>query len=120
MQLIPGYRHCKSSIMIIMSTVHALIYAGMLQLNHWLTPLRTTIPVWKLGQHDCHCAYLSYLHIYLLCSIDSGVCVETTPTVSEATPPCTEEEMNLALIRLQTLAAEISSNLRKAEFTTPP
>jgi hypothetical protein len=53
-------------------------------------------------------------------SVDSGVCIETTPTASEATPPSTEEEMNLALIRLQTLAALISCNLQRAEYSSTP
>lgn len=58
----------------------------------------------------------------LLSSIDSGVCVEATPTEApKATtppPPGTEEEMSLALIRLQTLAAAITANLQQPEFTS--
>lgn len=50
-------------------------------------------------------------------SIDSGVGVDISPTV-EATPPSVDEEMNLALIRLQTLAAVISSNLQRVEYTS--
>jgi hypothetical protein len=53
-------------------------------------------------------------------SIDSGVCVEATPTEAPKAPPpsSTEEEMSLALIRLQTLAAVITTNLQQAELTS--
>ena len=41
-------------------------------------------------------------------SIDSGVCMEAAPT------PGVEEELSLALIRLQTLTAAITANLLQA------
>ena len=47
-------------------------------------------------------------------SIDSGVCVEAT----HPPPSSTEEEMSLALIRLQTLAAVITTNLQQEELTS--
>jgi hypothetical protein len=57
-----------------------------------------------------------------LSSVDSGVGAEATPTDNPGATPTTsvEEEMSLALIQLQTLAATITSNLQRAEYSTLP
>ena len=99
------------------STVTFLWLTREVAAEHLANPNHSVHGETRSVDHPNSSSSLPEMWPLLMSSIDSGVGVDISPSV-EATPPSVDEEMNLALIRLQTLAAVISTNLQRAEYTS--